>query len=256
MRALILAAGVGRRLEPFTDDRPKCLMTIAGKSLLVRHLDILAGFPQLEGLDIVVGYRHDQIRDAVAVWQRESERDFPVRFYMNEAFRKGSILSLYTGKETLVSEDTIVMDADVLYPKELMRRLLESDERSCVLIDEQADMPDEEMVICCRDDRAMHIARSRHPSTHGEWDEKGEGVGFLKLDHTEAPKLITIIEEAIAAGQEDADYEDTIASFMKVSRCGYERIGDLPWTEIDFSEDLVSAEEEILPAIRAYEAGK
>ncbi len=254
MRAIILAAGVGRRLEPYTDDRPKCLIEIGGRSLLLRHLDILSTFPRVTGLDVVVGYRPDQIRHAVASWHRETVRPFPVNFHMNDAFRKGSILSLYTSKDVMMSEDALIMDADVLYPRELLRRILDSPHENAVLIDEQADQADEEMIICCRGDRAMHIARCRDPSTHGAWDHKGEGVGFFRIAKAYANELVAIIKGAIDEGLVNADYEDTLARFMKAFPCGYEQIGDLPWTEIDFSEDIVRAEREILPAIRAFES--
>ena len=256
MRAVLLAAGVGKRLKPYTDERPKCLVEISGRSLLHRHLDTLSLFDALEGIDIVVGYRHDQIRDAVAIWKDTTKSAFPVRFHMNERFTEGSILSLYAARDTIRQTDAVIMDADVLYPREVMRRLIESDSKNAFLIDEVAEESGEEMMVCCLEGRAMHIARSHDPSTHTGWDHKGEGVGFFRLDHQEAGELLTIIEEEIANGNATAEYEVALARFMKEHVCGYEQIGDLPWTEIDFSEDIVKAEADILPAIEAFEAAQ
>ena len=61
MKAIILAAGVGKRLWPVTQHRPKCLIEIGGRSLLVRYLEALAGVGVREAV-IVVGYKQDMIR--------------------------------------------------------------------------------------------------------------------------------------------------------------------------------------------------
>src|SRR5262249_28761885 len=68
MKAVILAAGSATRLRPLTEHRPKCLLEVAGQPILKRLLDQLAALG-VDGAVIVLGYRGDQIRDAIAVWQ-------------------------------------------------------------------------------------------------------------------------------------------------------------------------------------------
>lgn len=251
MKAILLAAGVGKRLRPTTDARPKCMVEIGGKTLVARHLDMLSTFPEFDEIVIVVGYRHDQIRDAVSLWRLDNPNGIKVSFGSNERYTLGSILSLYTARDTLVSADSVIMDADVLYHRDVMHRLLNSKHENCFLIDEIAEESGEEMMVCIRDGRAMHIARSRDASTHTGWDEKGEGVGFFKLASKHSRALLQQIEEVIGAGGEDNEYEVALARFMKEVTCGFEGIGDLPWTEIDFAEDIKNAEEVVLPAIAA-----
>jgi choline kinase len=253
MKAVLLAAGVGRRLKPYTDDRPKCLVEIGGVSLLHRHLDILTQVPEIDGVDIVVGYRHDMIRDAIAIWSDKNNTPFPVRFYLNEAFREGSIVSFYSARDTVSSHDTVIMDADVLYPTAVIKRLIHSNHTNCFLLDDSTEESGEEMMVCCRGERAMHIARSHDPSTQTGWDLRGEGVGFFRLAKKDSHRLLEIMESDIGNGHRNADYETALAQFMKICACGYESIGDLPWTEIDFSEDIVHAENTVLPAIQAYQ---
>jgi choline kinase len=141
------------------------------------------------------------------------------------------------------------MDADVLYHRDVMTRLIESSHDNCFLIDRLAEESGEEMMVCIRDGRAMHIARSRDSSTHTGWDEKGEGVGFFKIKHAHSRRLLKHIEDLLGQGMEASEYEAALAGFMKEVACGYECIGDLPWTEIDFTADIVHAEEVVLPAI-------
>jgi choline kinase len=250
MKAILLAAGTGKRLRPYTEVRPKCLVEIGGRTLLHRHLDILSSLDGIDGLTLVVGYRHDMIREAVAAWVAETGSTFAVDFRLNEDFTRGSILSLYEAREVLIGHDTIAMDADVLYPPAVMQRLIASRHPNCFLIDDSSTETGEEMMVCIRGERAMHIARSRDPSTHTGWDAKGEGVGFFRLAREDARALVATMAALIEAGEGDAEYEVALALFMDEHICGYESIGDLPWTEIDFEEDIDKAERVVLPAIR------
>ena len=57
----------------------------------------------------------------------------------------------------------------------------------------------------------------------------------------------------VSEGQVDADYEQALDRFLAEAEVGFERVGDLPWTEVDFPEDLRRARDEVLPAIEALE---
>lgn len=248
MNAILLAAGVGARLAPLTDTHPKCLVEVDGKTLLERHLDILCEL--VDGITWVVGYRHGQLRDAVGAWKAQTGHAIPIAFMQNDDYERGSVLSLFAARDVLLGDDTLVMDADVLYGPTLMRRLLDSPHRNCFLLDDSAADSGEEMMVCVKDGRALHIARSHDPSTQSGWDLTGEGVGFFKLDRGDSVGLVAILDEMIAAGICDVEYEDGLARFMAAHPCGYESVGDLPWTEIDFPEDVQRARVEILPKLR------
>lgn len=253
MKAVLLAAGVGERLRPFTDHHPKCLAELGGRSLLTRHLDVLAALPQVDGAVVVVGYLCEQIADALDAWRAaRGPEALPVTTVVNEAYRLGSILSLYAARETLLGDDSIVMDADVLYHPEVMRRLVRSRHPNCFLIDSTVEETGEEMMVCVRGGLARHIARSRDASTHApQWELRGEGVGFFRLSRAVAPRLVEVLEGLLGAGRQRAEYEEGLAALMAEVDCGYEEIGDLPWTEIDFPADLDRAARDVLPAIDA-----
>jgi choline kinase len=251
IRAILLAAGVGDRLRPFTDTTPKCLIPVGGRTLLERHLDILSTTPGIDSLVIVVGYLQEQIRAAVQAWQTRTGSAFPVLFEVNADYRKGSILSLHVAKDHLVRHDCIVMDADVIYPRVLMQRLVGSGHPNCFLLDERCTPTGEEMMVCVRDGRALHIARSREPSTLEGWDLSGEGVGFFKLHHAAAEALVETMDAMIGLGLDRVEYEAALDRFLKDHTAGCETVGDLPWTEIDFREDVDKAERLVLPRIEA-----
>ncbi len=231
--AILLAAGRGRRLEK---KEPKCLLSIAGKTLLARHIDNLAE-AGLRKLTIVVGYEQGLVRDAIS---RMGNRVLlEVDFVENAEFTRGSIVSLHKAAH-LLPKGAIYMDADVLYPAALMRRLVESPFESAVLLDRRSDETGEEMMLGVKGGRVHAIARRVSPL--GPWDVMGEAVGFAKVGATGGAALARILDEEVAAGRLDQEYEAAMNRAFGETPWGFEPVDDFAWTEIDFEEDVAKAE--------------
>jgi choline kinase len=246
MRAILLVAGVGRRLgDP---SRPKSCLEIGGKTLLARHVEALtkAG---ATSLTVVVGHLQERVREAIA----EAKAPFAVTFRENPDFREGSVVSLFVARDDLSSsEPTIVMDGDVLYDHELLVRLTASADESAFLVDTRSDETGEEMMVGVRGGRALAIARRVGKGDDaGPWDLVGESVGFLKVGPKHAALMRAALEAHVAAGRRNTEYEAVYDVFMKEHAIGVVDVGALPWTEIDFPEDVARARDEILPAIEA-----
>ena len=231
MHAILLAAGRGRRLE---SDKPKCLLEIEGKTLLDRHLAAMkeAGVTELS---LVVGYEQDQIRAHVA----KSAPALPVTFVENARFVRGSIVSLGCAIERIYETGGLFMDADVLYPASLLARLVSSKHENCVLVDDQSEETGEEMMVGIKEGRVLAIARRVTPL--GTWDAIGESVGFAKVGPACARLLGSLIAREIEADRLDQEYEAAMNVAFKELPWGYEPVGDAPWTEIDFAEDVEKA---------------
>jgi choline kinase len=241
MRAILLAAGTGRRLQrPF----PKCLVDIGGTTLLSRALRALDAVEVSEAW-IVVGYRHDLI----AAELERSPSPVPVVCVRNQAYLRGSVRSLWAARQVLTSE-VLVMDADVLFPVRLLHRLVQSPHDNCVLADPRSTFTGEEMMLTTQDGHIWDITRGvRDPSR-----VLGEGVGFYKLDRSAAYRLRGLLEEWMASGRDDEEYEEVFRALFKTCVFGYELVGDLPWTEVDFPKDIIRAEHTVWPQIQALEA--
>src|SRR5436309_5241237 len=104
MKAIILAAGVGKRIRAATGNRPKCLLEFGGRSLLVRYLDALLAVG-VKSADLVVGHRQDLLRDAVG----ESHRGLAIRYVVNDQYRRGSLYSLWLARGSF-DDDLLIMD--------------------------------------------------------------------------------------------------------------------------------------------------
>ncbi|GJL65845.1 MAG: hypothetical protein NPIRA05_08160 [Nitrospirales bacterium] len=239
MKAVILAAGVGKRLGGVAEGRPKCLVQVGGQSLLSRHLEQLANLG-IRTVVLVVGYQQHLIREAVA------SSSFPgiVRFVANDQYTRGSITSLWEARAE-VNDDVIIMDADVLYHSEILRRLVESRFPNALLVDESVSQETEECMVAIQDERVTSLSKT----LPAQYDFTGEGVGFLKVAQADSDVLFQSVQEPIEAGHLDMEYEDALKGFFEKVSVGYERIGGLPWIEIDFPEDVQRAEHDILPML-------
>ena len=243
MKAVILAAGVGRRLRALTQRRPKCLIEIGGRSLLSRYFDVLLDLG-LTRICLVVGYKHELIREAVASYPSFLE----VTFLVNAAFERGSIGSLWVARQVF-DDDLVIMDADVLFHPTILSRLLTSSSPNALLMDETVMQRTEECMVAVRQGRVVSLSK-RMPA---QYDLVGEGVGFLRVARAALPWLLRSVEARVSRGDLDGEYEDALDDFFREVPVGVEKIGGLPWIEIDFPEDVERAQREILPKLDAHE---
>jgi choline kinase len=233
MHAILLAAGRGRRIGV---DEPKCLLQVAGRSLLERHLAAMKA-AGVTGATVVTGFQHGLLERALDALRAAGRIGIEVATHHNSRFEHGSIVSLQCAVDRIASGG-IWMDADVLYPATLLRRLVTSSHGNCVLLDGRSSEQGEEMMLAVNDDRVGRIARR----VGTEWALVGESVGFFKVDASGAAEMKRVLDAEIAAGRLDQEHEDALNTALDTVAFGHERVDDLPWTEIDFQEDLAKAD--------------
>jgi choline kinase len=244
MRAVILAAGTGARLGPRALEGPKVLLTIGGRTLLERHLRLLA----IAGIDDVVigvGYAAEQVRaelKRLGVAGRVATVD-------NPDYRRGSVVTLWTLREVLTrGGDVLIMDGDVLYDRRILERLVETRHRNCFLLDRDVEHGEEPMKLAIRGGLPVDF-RKKIERPH---DYYGESVGFFRLSDRTAADLVQAAAALIGAGYDDAYFEEALRVVLLASPTGafgFEDVTGLPWIEIDFPADIERAEREVLPAL-------
>jgi choline kinase len=237
MRAVILAAGKGSRLEG-ASLKPKCLLEVGGVTLLERQLDAVrrAGVTDIV---VVVGFRSDSIR-------RECDGD--VRFVDNHDYATtGSLYSLWLAREYLL-DGFVMFNSDVLFHPRLLTMLLQSPCKDALLIADAdaAQLGDEEMKVRVERGRVVDISKDMEPR-----DAHGENVGIVKFSADGATALVGYMNSLIEAGTVREWAPRAFREFALhhplsvVSTCG------LPWIEIDFPEDYRRAVAEVYPRIEA-----
>ena len=242
---MVLAAGVGRRLGA-GHDGPKMLLSFGGRTLLERRLTALAACG-IERVSITVGHEADAIRAAVGRIA-PSIGGLDVDFVENPDFRQGSLVSLAVQRDVLTSgRPVLLMDGDVLHDTRMIARLLDGEAEGTLLVDPVLEPGDEPVKVCFRGDRIVDFRKV--PDDPGA--RHGESVGFFRFEPEMAAQLSARCDERLAAGDAHLEYEEAIRDLIlrDPSRFAAVDVGDLPWTEIDFEEDVARATAEILPQL-------
>lgn len=131
MKVIILAAGQGTRLRPLTDDRPKCMVEVNGKSILERQLTVMhdCGIRD-EDITIVAGYKGEILRDIF--------RDTQMNIVINDNYENTNMVcSLMCAREIMEQyEDILLSYGDIIYNEKVLRSILQSEEKASVIVDD------------------------------------------------------------------------------------------------------------------------
>lgn len=242
MKAIICAAGRGVRLGA---DLPKALLKIGGRTLLEWHAIRLREVGVNEVV-LVTGSLREQIE--VVLPEISARHEIRIRELVNERFQEGSVLSLAAALPEIKgnSEPLLLMDADVLYPAQMLDRLIRSTHSTALLLDREYSTKDDDPVLVpVKGGRPFDFRKK----WTGEADFVGESIGFFKIGPDDLPLLI---EQTLArsAGSDVRDsYDDALRAMVLANRFGFEDVTGLPWTEIDFPGDLALARDQVLPQI-------
>lgn len=248
MKAVILAAGRSTRLYPLTLDKPKSLLKVGGKTLLEYQLDALAGCG-IGATTIVTGYHKNLIEEKIETVR--NRYPFEVEFVYNPRFAEtNNIYSLLMAKENLLGEVFFCLHADVLFHPEILTNLSKS-EADITLLAER-EILDETMKLKFDGERVTDIGK------HIKIDEaSGTFPGIAKFSAAGGRMLFEETEKLIEAGKLDAYFALAVKNLIEkgvIVKTAFTE--NLPWIEIDFAEELVRAENEILPLLISAKAIK
>lgn len=232
MRAIILAAGIARRLYPLTVETPKCLLEVAGQPIIDYQIKALKEVGINEAT-VVVGYLSGLIVDHL----KKVFGGFDLTFINNPYFSKtNTSYSLHLCEEALRGNDCLLMNGDVLYPVELIRRILNDERENLLAVEVKRCGKEEVKVIEGKNQRLVSIGKELI-----EENSLGEFIGVAKLSrHFNAYFADSLTSLVQAEGK--TDYFEValhpLLSDLEVYCCD---ISDLPCIEIDFLEDLEKA---------------
>ena len=171
MIGVILAAGMAKRLRPLTDNKPKCLLEVAGKTLLQRTIDAMlqAGITELV---VVTGYRAEMIRDFITVHYPQ----LAVNYLDNVDYEhNNNIYSLWMAGKVVRGREFLLMDSDILCDPKAVMAVAHETEPALAL--NRHELGEEEMkIVVDKDNRITEISK-----TFRVEDAIGESVGIEKM---------------------------------------------------------------------------
>jgi choline kinase len=183
MRTIILAAGQGTRLRPYTNDKPKCMVSLAGQPLLHHQLDAMAACGVQQGITLVGGYLSDRLvgRNAeVVINPRYAETNM--------------VQTLFCARHAMVpGEDLLISYGDIVYEPRVLQAVLDCDAPVALAADQQwqrlwklrMDEPLDDAETFVMDDQQRVLSLGKKPQSYDEVQAQYMGLFRIRADYVE-----------------------------------------------------------------------
>ena len=229
MKAVILAAGRGKRLAESGWDQPKCLLPFGDKTLLGHMLAAILAC-DIREVVVVVGYRQELVRQAVA------EAGVEATFIVNDNFATtNTINSLYLAREHL-DDDFVYFNADILFDARILPMLLDGPDGR-LAVDVKHCGAEEVKVIVDPDGRITRIGKQLPLE-----ECRGEFIGIGKFARSAAADFVAaLVRHNEQLGQQNLFFESAVDDILAAHPHWSVDIGDLMAIEIDSPDDLDEA---------------
>ncbi|MBS1513492.1 MAG: phosphocholine cytidylyltransferase family protein [Bacteroidetes bacterium] len=205
MQAIILAAGLAKRLRPLTDVTPKCLLEVGGKNLLHRTMDnVIAN--GITDFIFVTGYKENMIKN----YLNENFANVNIKFISNHDFaNNNNSYSLWMTKD-LVQGDIILLDSDILFDKGIIKELLNAPHENCLAVNFETEL-DEEQIKVVLDEKKKILEISKVTDLK---KSAGESIGIERFSYDFMQELYKVLDRKII--KENIVNEFYEASFEEV----------------------------------------
>jgi choline kinase len=238
MKALILAAGRGRRLWPFTADRPKCMLSLGeGQSILEHQLANL----KIAGIDravLICGFGLEQIRKKLGA----CKTGLAVRTVYNPFYMVAdNLISLWSARSEMEG-DFLLLNGDNVFHPDIVRELLSADGDCCIAMRRKGEFDEDDMKVQLEGNAVVRIGKDLpaeccHGESVGVMKFTGDGVSAIRSSLEEAVTELTAIQSL---------FTDALQRMM-VGGCTVAAvdIGSLAWADVDTPDDLKFARENL-----------
>ncbi len=245
MQAIILAAGMGRRLGELTKDQTKCMVPVNGVRLIDRVLGQLTKLP-LQRVIIVVGYKGQELREYITTqYGQQLTANCQLQFAENPIYDKtNNIYSLSLVKEQLQEDDTLLIESDLILSDRLFEMLLENPCPNLALVAKYETWMDGTMVRIDADNNIVNFI-SKDAFDYNDVSSYYKTVNIYKFSRQFLKeKYVPFLDAYTKAVGLNEYYENVLRIISLLS--GHELkalpIGHEKWYEIDDKQDLDIAE--------------
>lgn len=240
MQAIILAAGMGKRLKELTSNATKCMVEVNGEMMIhktLMHLEKL----NLNKIVLVVGYEGQQLMDYVNSLGLKTS----VEYVVNDVYDKtNNIYSLYLAKEYLLQDDTLLLESDLVYEEAVIRKLVDTPYPSLVLVDKFESWMDGTCITVDEDDNITSFV-SKREFDFTKTDEYYKTVNLYKFSKNFSEKYYVPFLEAYCNAMGLNEYYEQVLkviTFLGDLEIKAVKLNGEKWYEIDDVQDLDIAE--------------
>ena len=236
MQALMLAAGMGKRLGAYTNNQTKCMVKVGGRTLLEHAADAL----RLAGIRkfvIVAGYESEKL----IAFAKEKLSDFDLDFVVNRDYATtNNIYSLYMARDKLQEDDTILLESDLIYEPTLIRQLVEAEAPNMVAVAKYEQWMDGTVTLL-DDNGVIREFIEKKDFSFASADRYYKTVNVYKFSKAfSADQYVPFLCAYIRAYGENQYYEMVLKALAHLPFAGLRafEMGDMKWYEIDDVQDL------------------
>lgn len=235
MQGLMLAAGMGKRLGKYTKGNTKCMLNVAGKTLIERAVDALKNVG-INRLVMVVGYKSENLKKFI----NENIKDMEIVFIDNPDYDKSNnIYSLYLAKEWLEKDDTIMLESDLIYENKMIEELVKDKNKNVALVAKYEQWMDGTVVTLDDKNRITSFVEKKD-FKFDRTDEYYKTVNIYKLSKEFSKnEYIPFLEAYMKAYGLNEYYELALKAIAHLSRSDLKAlpIKNIKWYEIDDAQD-------------------
>ena len=236
MQAIILAAGMGKRLKELTHDNTKCMVQVCGETLIERMLrqqDRL----NLERIVIVVGYQGRRLIDFVSSLDIKT----PIEFIENPIYDKtNNIYSLSLAKERLLEDDTLLFESDIIFEDSVLDALVQDPRPTLALVDKYEPWMDGTCVRLSGDDEIIEFIPGKK-FNHLDSGDCYKTVNIYKFSRDFSRNAYVPFLEAYQKALGENEYYEQVLmviAMLNNSELRAKRLEGEKWYEIDDIQDL------------------
>jgi len=243
MQAIILAAGMGRRLKDLTRDNTKCMVEVNGVKLIDRLLGQLAKL-QLQRVIIVVGYKGKELREYIEKeWGGKDA--LKIEFSENPVYDKtNNIYSLALVKDKLQEDDTLLIESDLIFDDRLVSMIVDNPYPNLALVAKYESWMDGTMVTIDKDCNIVNFVPKK-AFNYQEVDKYYKTVNIYKFSREFSQhKYVPFLDAYSLAMGNNEYYEQVLRVITLIDSVDLKAlpIGNEKWYEIDDVQDLDIAE--------------
>ena len=234
-KAIILAAGIGKRLGDLTKDIPKCLLEISSEDVLLDYSLHSLKENNIKEVIFVTGFREEKLKGHI---NKKWKNKFSFQFIFNDKFADyNNIYSAYLAKE-LWDDETVLLNSDIIFHPDILKTLIETGgHKSVLVIDDKNKLDEEDMKVMVNErGEIKKINKNLNIS-----ESFGEYIGITYLRGNERIKFLESLENNVKNKKLNIYYEDALANILETSSVFPCSTNGLPWTEVDTSEDYEMA---------------
>ena len=236
MQALMLAAGMGKRLGNYTKNATKCMVPVNGKTLIEYAIESLI-YAGIKKFTMVVGYKKDVLKNFL----KGKYPQIQIDFIDNDVYDStNNIYSLYLARDVLSSDDTILLESDLIFDKEIIREIVSSPEKNLAVVSHFENWMDGTVTVL-NEEKAIKRIVSKSDFDWNKVDSYYKTVNIYKFSKEFSKNIYMPFLSAYQTAYSKNEYYETVLkviSYLDGDILKAHLVDGSRWYEIDDPADL------------------